>query len=150
MTTPQSINAAAGSIGEVFGPQHMSNVVAQLETARVILRTVSLALRAEEDGKVSHSDKVGAARWSSATAAALVRLKGVRDLFNETSAAPALDWVTSLTLIDALDSALIEGYCSSGELLTPEETSLALGIIIDELDNLLGDCSNLSVTPLAQ
>lgn len=126
---------------ERFCSAHLSTIVRDLEATRVILRTVLLALAAEDGGSVSHPDNAGASRWSPAVGSALCRLSSVREVLTETPYAPAIDWPTPFTLVSALDSALWDGYCTSAPVLTSDETQIAVQVIIDSIDAVLIDCA---------
>lgn len=135
-TTTLSADADA----DEFSALHANAIVGHLEAARVILRTVLLALCAEDSGSVSHAGNVGASRWSAAIGAVLTRLGCVRDTLLETVAAPSVDWFTSFALASALDSALWEGHCTSEPVLSLDETKTAIQVLIDSLDDMLRDC----------
>lgn len=144
MSTAQTTKQPASSPVARFGSAHLSAIVRDLESARVILRMVLLALYAEDNGSISHGDGIGVFRWSAAIGAVLSRLCSVRDSLMETSDAPPIDWPTPFALASALDSALWDGSCTTASTLTPIETQTALHVIIDSLDELLGDCVAVS------
>ena len=142
-TTAYQSNRLPEGSAERFSTTHLNAIGRDLEAARVTLRLVSLALRAEEGGAISHRDNLGASRWSAAISTVLSRLDCVRAALMETTHAPAIDWPTPFALVTALDSALWEGYCTP-EPLTVDETQTAIGVVIESIDCLLAECTELA------
>ncbi len=81
--------------------------------AVAILRSVSVAADAVQDGAVTFEhDHV--CRWGPAIAAATRRVALVRDVLVNRLNAPAADWYTSLTLLEALDATMWHGESCKG------------------------------------
>ena len=130
--------------GAVFSSTTLS-VARNAYAARVILRTVVLALGAEDDGSMAFKGNTGSSRWHPAVNAACNRLLKVRDELMETSNPPALDWLTPVGLIEALDAALWHGYsCPEETRLTNMEAMSAAEVVIDLLDEFLLECDALA------
>lgn len=144
MSTAQSTTQAAMPQAARFGSEHLGAIERDLESARVILRTVLLALRAEDNGSISHPDNLGASRWSPAIGSVLRRLTSVRRALMDTADAPPIDWPTPFTLVSALDSALWDGSCTTAPVLASDEAQLAIQVAIDSIDESLGDCVAVS------
>lgn len=139
-TTPEINNLNCPKV-EQFCETHMAAIVRNAQAARVILRTVLLALHAQDSGAISQGAKGGASIWSAAISAVLTRLDTVRDTLMETGDSPPLDWPTPHALASALDSALWDGYCTGAAVLTTQETTIAIQVVIDSLDDMLRDCA---------
>ncbi|MBK1685188.1 hypothetical protein CKO18_16675 [Rhodoferax fermentans] len=120
------------------------------KAARVILRTVVLAIRAVEDGSASFDEDSTSSRWSAALGAARSRLAMVRYELTEKSHAPCLDFVEPMVLIDALDAALWFGQsCTDASRLTNMEAMIAAEVVIDSLDEFLRECDALEKPEIA-
>lgn len=139
-TTPNNYPQRA----EEFSSTHAASIVRDVESARVVLRMVLLALCAEDSGSIRHVGKTGASRWHPAIEVVVSRLSNVRDALTETANAPSLDWFTPLALASALDCALWDGYCTAATVLSLEETKTSVGVVIDSLDDLLQCCATLN------
>ncbi|MBL8388083.1 MAG: hypothetical protein JNK17_07710 [Hydrogenophaga sp.] len=71
-----------------------------------ILRVVSIAMEAQEEGSVRFSDNK-LTRWGPAIGAACSHVRDVRDgLVNKVSAPTGVDWWTPLAILEAIDSAM--------------------------------------------
>lgn len=135
-----------GSRATDFSSINMASVIRNVNAARVILRTVLLALGAVEDGSASFDGKSGASRWSAAIGAACSRMAMVRDELIETSNAPNLEWTAPMAMLEALDAALWFGYsCEDETRLTNVETMSSAQVVIDSLDELLLECAEFGI-----
>lgn len=118
--------------------------------AKAILRTVILAVKAQEDGSISYDDKAGTERWSPALGEVCCRLGLVRDVLMNNGDHLAIDWYTPLILAEALDAALWHGYtCAQQVRLDCEEFTCAAQVVVDSIDELLIHCDDagLLATP---
>jgi hypothetical protein len=136
----------------VFSAVNAASVVRNAQAARVIFRTVVLAMSAVEDGSMSFDDNGKSSRWSAAISAACSKMKLIRDDLMETSSAPTLDWYTPLNLIEALDAALWFGGCSCPDetQLTNVEAIHAAEVVIHSLDDFLLECDTLGKSEAPQ
>lgn len=133
-----------------FSSSNGASVVRNVQAARAILRTVVLAIGAQEDGSVSFDDDSGSSRWNPITGDACSRLRAVRAELMETACAPDLDWVTPLALAEALDVALWFGYsCKDENRLSNLEAISAAKVVIDSLDVLLQECDAAGIFKIA-
>lgn len=138
----QEFTPSAATEATVFSSINAASVVRNVKAARVILRTVALALGAVEDGSTTFDDSNHSSRWSGAIGEACSRLTMVRDDLINLAEAPTLDWVTPLTLIEAFDAALWHGYSFEDERLSNREAVCAAEVVIDSLDSLLQECAS--------
>ena len=131
--------ASEGSVRD-FGASDAALVLRNVTAARAILRAVALAARAQFDGSIEYENNKPE-RWQPAVDAACIRLQAVRDVLMQTSSSPNVDWVTPLTLIEALGAALWHGNsCSQGEQLEEMEMESVAETAIELLDSLMEDC----------
>jgi hypothetical protein len=140
MGNSEAAPTTPATVAPVFSQTNAASVVRNTQAARVILRTVVLALEAVEDGSIQIKDGNNSSRWSAAISEASSRLEMVRDELMETRNPPPLDWVTPLTLVEALDAALWHGYAVDDERLTNHEVVYAAKVVIESLDALLQEC----------
>jgi hypothetical protein len=119
-----------------------ASVLRHLSAARSILRTVALAAGAQTDGAVDFGDNAGAERWSAAVGAACERLRAVREILGESRGVVRLDYLTPLTLAEAIDAALWGAATGSapGDGLDTDELVCASGAAIEAIDALLQEC----------
>jgi hypothetical protein len=140
----QETTAYATTRAGAFSSINMASVIRNVHAARVILRTVLLALGAVEDGAASFDDKSGASRWFAAIGVACSRMAMVRDELMETSNAPPLDWIAPMAMLEALDAALWFGYsCPDETRLTNVEAMSSAQVVIDSLDEFLLACDEV-------
>lgn len=125
----------------------MASVLRDVNAARAILRMVLLALVAEDNHSILHTDGAGASRWSPAIRIVHDRIINVRNASMENAELSQIDWPTAVALIFALDSALWEGYCTRATPLTNEEAEIAIEVIIESLDDMLRDCAGVGGAP---
>lgn len=141
---------SASSPAQQFAAGDAALLLRNVTAARSILRAVALAARAQHDGSVEYKDN-NTMRWGPAVDEACTRLQVVRDLLMETSAAPNLDWVTSLSLSETIAAALWQGHCcSKGEGLEAVELESVAEVAIESLDSLLDECVTQGVFEMAR
>jgi hypothetical protein len=75
------------------------------EAAIAIMRAVSLAAAAQQDGSVVYDDNP-VSRWGPAVDAACSRVHQVRDALMQAVGAPSADWWTPLAILEATGAAL--------------------------------------------
>ena len=89
-----------------YGYNDAREALRQTSQAMAIVRAVSLAVAAQEDGSVIYDDNKFS-RWGPAIDAAIARVHAVRDaLQNKASAPDVVDWWTSLAILEATGAAL--------------------------------------------
>jgi len=132
---------------QLWTSTNLASVVRNIQSARAVLRAVILALGAQDDGSMIFDGDSGTSRWNAAVEPVCKRLERVRDELIGTAGAPYLDWVTSLTLAEALDAALWFGFsCEKNERLSNIEAVRAANVVIDSLDELLNECESIALT----
>ncbi|MBP8019394.1 MAG: hypothetical protein KAY82_05105 [Hylemonella sp.] len=118
-----------------------ASLLLDVRGARAILRTVILAIRAQEDHSIVFDDKAGTERWSPAVGEALERLGAVRSVLVNAKNGHFVDWVKPINLVEAVDAALWHGYtCPPDDGLKPQELLTALKMSIGAIDELLRQC----------
>lgn len=141
-------NVNAARLDSAFSSGHAALVLANITSARAILRAVLLATQAQEDGSIEFEDN-RVRRWQPAIDVAATKLCVVRSALMETSGAPALDWVAPLALVEALGAALWHGWSAKqGDFLDADEAQAVIQATIDALDALLKDCDDEGVGQL--
>lgn len=128
---------ATSARSDRYTPDDARMGLQQAMQAKAILRSVQLAVAAQEDGAVVF-DGGGAVRWGPAIGAAAARVALVRDSLMEKSGAPAVDWTAALVLLEAFDAALWQsaGRDAQTERMQADEVSDMAQVAIDELDRL--------------
>lgn len=139
----------AESIGK-YGYDDAREALRQTAQAMAIMRAVSLAVAAQEDGSVRYDDNE-VSRWNPAVDAACARVRTVRDaLMNKASAPDGVDWFTSLTILEATGAALwhtVGGGHEDTALDSEQLQSIAeaamdsLGAMYEALSRVAGDFS---------
>lgn len=114
------------------------------QQARSIVRSVALAVAAQEGGSVSYEDGQSD-RWWAVLDLVCAKVAAVRDLLSNRSAAPALDWMTPLNLIEAVAAATwhTASLHTAGDRLDAAEIQLSLGVAAECLDQLAGECADV-------
>jgi hypothetical protein len=134
----------------VFSADDAALVIRNVATARAIFRVVALAAKAQSDGVVSYENNT-ANRWRPALDEAMYRLQAVRNVLMESSAAPDVDWVTSLALVEAIGAALWnDSTASKADPLDEIELETLAQAVIESLDAMLDDCTAGGVHELAR
>lgn len=138
---------------DTYGYDDAREALRQTAQAMAIMQAVSLAVAAQEDGSV-HYDNNKFSRWQPAVDAACARVRAVRDaLLNKASAPDAVDWWTSLTILEAAGAALwhtVGGVHEDAALGSEQLQSLAeaamdsLGVMHDELSTVADDLSGVA------
>ena len=139
--TPSSYKAP-----ERFSASHLAGISTDLQSAHAILKIVTLAMRAEEDGSMVYARESGAAHWSPAIGEVVTRLDAVRDRLMNTIDNPALDWTVALGLAQALDAALW-AQCNLSPGLTLQEAQDAIRVILEVIGQLQAACTALNLGP---
>ena len=100
--------ATVSEPSHTYTQDHAKTATKNVAQAIAIVRAVQVAADAVEDGsmKFEHGH---VSRWEPAIAAATDRVALVRDVLLEEFKAPAIDWFTSLALLEAFDAALWHG-----------------------------------------
>lgn len=131
---------SAGGEDGAFGPSDAALVLGAVRSARAVLRTVLLAVKAQHDRSVEY-DHNETDRWNAAIGVAADKLRQVRDALIGTAGAPCLNWVTPLVLVEALEAALwySAGFARDDSLDVNEHMSV-LDVAIEAVDGLLSDC----------
>lgn len=135
---------------DTYGYDDAREALRQTAQAMAIMQAVSLAVAAQEDGSVCY-DNNKFSRWQPAVDAACARVRVVRDaLLNKANIPDGVDWVTSLTILEAAGAALwhtVGGLHGDTALESEQLQSLAeaamdsLGVMYEELSNVAGDLS---------
>ena len=131
---------------DFFISDEVVSVLANVTSARALLRTLIFAVQAVEDGSILFEDEPGVGRWSILLAQVRKRLVAVRSVLTESISAPTVDWYTPLNLAEALDAALWH-LCARHDHLTLESADVisAAQAVIDSLDELLADIQSASL-----
>jgi hypothetical protein len=122
---------------EQFGLNDAFVALRKTSQAMAIMRAVSLAVAAQEDGSVCYDNNTFS-RWQPAIDAARDRVHTVRDaLLNKSKVPDQVDWWTSLTILDAAGAALwyADGVSARVDAMSSEE----LQSIADAAINTLGE-----------
>lgn len=126
---------------KVFHAVDAEHVRFKVQSARVMLRTVALAIEAQEDQSVSF-EFAGVERWGPVIGQVCESLRDAKNVLMDTPKAPTWDWVTSLTLAEALDASMWYGNSLPAERkLDCGEVAIAVQLIIFSLDALLIECA---------
>lgn len=117
-----------------FGHDDAVAALEQVARATAILRVLSIAVDAQQDGAAVFDDN-GVARWSPAVAAACACVRSVRDPLNETVDSPNnIDWWTPLTILEGMDAALWHtGIDSDAGKLSEDEFKMAAQVAMESL-----------------
>lgn len=129
---------------ERFSASHLAGIRTDLQSAHAILKIVTLAMRAEDDGSMSYAGEGGAGHWSPAIGEVVNRLDAVRDRLMNTIDNPSLDWTVALGLAQALDAALW-AQCSLSPGLTLQEAQDAIRVILEVIAQMQAACTALNV-----
>ena len=122
---------------QLFGPADMALIIQHMEAARVILRTVALAVDAQIDGSIQYEDN-HTERWQPSIDAAGAKLMVVRDVLLGNVQAPPADWWTPLNLLEAIGAALWHGnVCTRAEALDEIELGRVTQVGIELLDSMI-------------
>ncbi len=128
--------------GRTYTREDAAQAVQDVTQAIAILQAVRVAVDAVEDGSMAFECK-HVSRWGPAVGAATRRIDRVRALLGSKVNEPALDWFTSLAMLEALDSALWHGTPLPGESdpmeMTPAQVMTMAAAIIEELETLAQD-----------
>lgn len=138
-TTPSNCKAP-----ERFSASHLAGISTDLQSAHAILKIVTLAMRAEEDGSMGYAGVSGAAHWSPAIGEVVTRLDAVRDRLMNTIDNPALDWTVALGLAQALDAALW-AQCNLSPGLTLQEAQDAIRVTLEAIAKLQTEVTALNL-----
>ena len=137
---PHKLTKALGGSARGFGVGDAALVLRNVQDARVILRAVALASRAQFDGSIVYENN-NTERWHPAVDVACVRLQAVRNVLLETSHTLNLDWFTSLALVEAIAAALWHGSAGlQGDKLEEVELQSIAQVAIASLDFLMQEC----------
>lgn len=119
-------------------------VLEWVQQARAIVRTVTFAVTAQEDGSVSYEDGQSD-RWWAVLDLVCAKVLAVRELLSNRSGAPALDWFTPLNLIEAVAAATWHSASlrTAGDRLDAAEIQLSLGVAAECLDQLGAECADV-------
>lgn len=91
---------------EKYGDDDSREALQKTSQAIAIMRAVSLAVAAQDDGAVSYEDN-RVARWQPAVDAAIVCVRAVSDaLINKVGPPANVDWWTPLSILEATGAAL--------------------------------------------
>lgn len=152
----KSDKVAAAAV-RAFGSVEAALLIRNVNAARVILRTVALAARAQFDGSIEYKKDNHTGRWQPALDEVCSRLEAVRDVLIEAGSAPPLDWFTPLALAEAIAAALWHGVSmasaaghSQGDGLDEVELETATEVVIESLDSLMTECASEGVFELAR
>lgn len=131
---------------ERFSASHLAGISTDLQSAHAILKIVTLAMRAEEDGSMSYAGKGGAGHWSPVIGEVVTRLSAVRDRLVNTIDNPTLDWTVALGLAQALDATLW-AQCTLSPGLTLQETQDAIRVTLEVIAQMQAACTALNLGP---
>lgn len=120
-----------------FELKHVNEALRLASQAMAILRTVWLAVEAQEDGAVSYADNKFS-RWGPAVDAACSRVCSVRDLLISNANSPyTVNWWTSLNLLEALGAALWQSGTGTNKYgLESDELQSCARAAIDSLGEM--------------
>lgn len=113
-----------------------------VQQARAIARSVSLAVTAQEDGSANF-DNSPSERWWAALDVVESKVAAVRDMLSNRRDAPPVDWFTSLNVVEALGAAAWHASGSAGDRLDSGEFQHVLGVVVESLDDLAGECADV-------
>jgi hypothetical protein len=133
---------------ETFGLNDALVALRKTSQAMAIMRAVSLAVAAQEDGSVRYDDN-NFSRWQPAIDAARDRVHSVREaLLNKAKAPDQVDWWTSLTILDAAGAALwyADGVSARADALSSEELQSIAAAAIDTLGEMFEELSTVANT----
>ena len=149
-TSNRPVGDLAKTPVRVFSADDAALVIRNVTTARAIFRAVALAAKAQSDGSVNYENNT-TNRWQPALDEAMYRLQAVRDVLMESSAAPDVDWVTSLALVEAIGAALWnDSTASKADPLDEVELETLAQAVIESLDSMLDDCTKGGMHELAR
>ena len=136
--------ASAGTARD-FDASDAASIIQHATAARAILRTVALAVSAQNDGSIQYEHNTPD-RWQPALAVVCGNLVAVREALTETRNAPPVDCFASLTLVEAVDAALWHGNAGvNGGPLDDKELLIVARVAIESLDALMRDCEREGV-----
>ncbi|WP_374410656.1 hypothetical protein [Hydrogenophaga sp.] len=130
----------------VYGYSDARNALQRTAQATGLLRVVSIAMEAQEDGSVAFDDNKFS-RWGPAIRVACSHVSEVRDgLIHKDFAPSGVDWWTPLATLEAIDAAMwFTGAGGSGvEELTFDEVKAVMDAAIHVLTELHRDLSTVA------
>ncbi|MDO9032882.1 MAG: hypothetical protein Q7V09_20840 [Hydrogenophaga sp.] len=149
LNQPTADQTVAESVDK-YGYNDAREAIRQTAQAMAIMQAVYLAVAAQGDGSVCYDDNK-ISRWWPAIDAAIARVHVVRDaMLNKASAPHAVDWWTSLTILEAAGAALwhtvgeLHGDTAldSEQLQSIAEVAMDnLGVMYEELSSVADDLS---------
>ena len=121
------------------------NALQRTAQATGLLRVVSIAMEAQEDGSVAFADNKFS-RWGPAIGAACSHVRDVRDgLINNVSVPSGVNWWTPLAILEAIDAAMWHTDSLSGvEGLTFDEVKAVSDAAIHSLTELHRELSTVA------
>ena len=145
VSPPRKLTEASAGTARDFDASDAASIIQHVTAARAVLRTVVLAVSAQNDGSIQFEHNT-TDRWQPALAVACVKLVAVREVLTETRNAPPIDCFTSLTLVEAVDAALWHGSAGvHGDPLDDVELEIVARVAIESLDALMRDCEREGV-----
>lgn len=139
---------ASNKESDRFGASHLAGISTDLQSAHTILKIVTLAIQAEEDGCTSYAAESGAGHWSPVIGEVVTKLDAVRDRLMNTIDNPTLDWTVALGLAQALDATLW-AQCNLSPGLTLQEAQAAIRVTLEAIAKLQAEVTALNLGPAA-
>ena len=124
-----------------YGYDDVREALRKTAQAMAMMRVLSLAVAAQEDGSVIYDDNKFS-RWGPVVDAACERVHAVRDsLQNKANAPHAVDWWTSLAILEATGAALwhTAGGLHSDTALEAEQVQSVADAAFDCLESMFSE-----------
>lgn len=131
---------------DVYGYADVRTALQQTSQGIAIMRAVSLAVAAQEDGSVRYEDNEFS-RWEPAVGAVCARVHAVRDaLQNKEKAPDTIDWWTPLTILEATGAALwhAAGIRSRVDAMSSDELQSIARAAIDALGKMFEELTGVA------
>lgn len=135
-----------------YGYNDVQEALRKTAQAMAIMRVLSLAVAAQEDGSVIY-DNNKFSRWGPVVDAACERVHAVRDaLQNKANAPDAVDWWTSLAILEATGAALWHtgGPSHDDAALEAEQVQSVADSAFDCLESMYGELTAIADTMVSE
>lgn len=134
-----------------YGYNDVQAALRKTAQAMAIMRVLSLAVAAQEDGSVIY-DNNKFSRWGPVVDAACERVHAVRDaLQNKANAPDAVDWWTSLAILEATGAALWHtGPSHNDAALEAEQVQSVADSAFDCLESMYGELTAIADTMVSE
>lgn len=130
---PDTSNVSA----RTFNADDLKTVKQHVVSARAIVRTIALAVKAQLDGSINYESD-GAERWQPVVDLATTKFEHARSLLTEKRDAPLVDWYTPHCLLEAMGAALWHGHTRiESEQLDGDELDTMAQVAIELFDSLM-------------